>query len=61
MSTLGTYAAGHGEFFKRFTQGRVTIRRAEAILQWFSDNWPGDLEWPQGVPRPEPTPKVEEA
>lgn len=61
MSTLGTYAADHGEFFKRFAQGRVTIRRAEAILQWLSNSWPGDLEWPPDIPRPEPTPQVEEA
>ena len=54
MSTLGTYAAGDGKFFSRLSVGRVTIRRAERVLQWFSDHWPVDLPWPADIPRPNP-------
>ena len=45
-----------GRFFKRVKEGRVTIRRAERVCQWFSDHWPADLEWPAGIPRPPVTP-----
>lgn len=27
----------------------ATLERA---MQWLSDNWPGDAEWPKGVARP---------
>ena len=59
VATLGTYAAGDGKFFPRLSEGRVTIRRAERVLQWFSDNWPAGLPWPDDIPRPTPksTPK----
>lgn len=32
------------------------MRRARKALQWFSDNWPLNLEWPSDIPRPVPTP-----
>ena len=54
LTTLGTYAANHGGFFERLKQGRVTIRRAEEVLRWLSANWPADLDWPEGIDRPEP-------
>lgn len=56
MTTLGTYAAGHGRFFERLAVGRVTIRRAQHILQYLSDHWPTDIAWPADIPRPLPTP-----
>lgn len=30
-----------------------TGRHAKA-MQWFSDNWPAELPWPEGITRPEP-------
>ena len=60
-STVGRIAMGHGRFFERLRAGRVTIRRAEAALQWFSDHWPADLEWPAKIERPVPSPKDEAA
>ncbi len=27
---------------------------APAFFQWFSDNWPVDLDWPSDIERPEP-------
>jgi hypothetical protein len=31
----------------------IQVKRAEAAFHWFSDNWPGAAEWPEGVNRPE--------
>lgn len=30
--------------------------RLNRAIQWFSDNWPADLPWPEGLTRPAPTP-----
>ena len=29
--------------------------RLNKAVQWFSDNWPDGLDWPEGVSRPAPT------
>ena len=56
ISTVGRLAANHGAFFSRLEAGHdITSRRAARILQWFSDRWPLDLDWPADIPRPEPT------
>ena len=54
LSTVATYSAGDGKFFKRLGEGKsCTLRVASRILQWFSDNWDDEaLEWPEGIPRP---------
>lgn len=53
LSTVATYAATDGKFFKGLEDGAsCTLRRAATVLQWFSDNWPADLEWPRQIPRP---------
>ena len=54
LSTLGRLAAGNATFFKRLKQGRVTIRRADAVFEWFASNWPEGVEWPRDIPRPRP-------
>lgn len=55
IKTVSTYAANHGDFIGRLERGHdVTTRRAGRILQWFSDRWPSDLEWPAEIPRPAP-------
>lgn len=54
LSTVSTYAAGDGKFFGSLKSGSgCTIRRAENVLNWFHENWPDDLAWPQDIPRPE--------
>lgn len=46
-------ARGDGQFFKRLTEGKgCTLRTAAQVIQWFSDHWPTDLEWPRDIPRP---------
>lgn len=34
----------------------VTTARFDHAMQWFSDNWPKEPVWPDGVPRPVPQP-----
>lgn len=50
---------GKGDFFHRLDQrsrtgkiGRMEVGTYERVLDWFSDNWPTDLEWPEDIPRP---------
>ena len=56
LATLGTYAANDGSFFNRLRAGRVTLRRADHVMQWLSDHWIEGVEWPARIPRPEPSP-----
>jgi hypothetical protein len=43
-----------GDFFKNLMKpnGDCRTRTASRLFQWFSDHWPEDLEWPEGIPRP---------
>lgn len=53
LSTVSTYAAQDGKYFDRLEHGAgCTLRKAERLVQWFSDNWPADLEWPRDIQRP---------
>ena len=53
LSTVSTYAAIDGKFFRRLQDGSgCTLRKAYAVIAWFSENWPDDLEWPRSIPRP---------
>ena len=47
-------AVGKGDFFKNMIERGYDCRTRTAarLMQWFSDNWPSDLEWPRDVPRP---------
>lgn len=62
LSTVSTYAARDGKWLPALKAGTAgcTIRKAERVLSWFSDNWPSDLEWPRDIPRPS-KPKSREA
>lgn len=55
LASLGTYMTRDARFFERVESGRVTIRRTERALQWLSDHWPSDSEWPSDIPRPAPS------
>lgn len=53
LSTVSTYAAADGKWLKRLHEGAsCTLRKAAAVVQWFADRWPADLEWPRDIPRP---------
>ena len=50
---IADLAAGNPYFFSRLQDGGgCTIRSFNRVLQWFSDNWPASLEWPDDIPRP---------
>ena len=53
--TVSTYAAGSGDFCDRLERGAdLTTRRGARVVQWLSDHWPDDLDWPADIPRPAP-------
>lgn len=56
LSTISTYAAADGKWLGNLRRQEVscTLRKAERVVSWFSDNWPADLEWPRDIPRPTP-------
>ena len=59
---LGQLAGGTSMFFRRLREGRsCTIRKYRDAVQFFSDHWPHGVDWPLGVPRPEPTHPSEQA
>lgn len=61
LSTVSTYAAAAGDFYARLKRGHdLTTRRAAKVVQWFSDNWPKDAEWPADIPRPAPAEQEEQ-
>lgn len=42
-------------------QRTISFARAETAMQWFSENWPADTDWPSNVPRPVPADAAERA
>ena len=53
LATVSSYAANDGKLFLRMEAGAdCTTRRAAKLADWFSENWPPDLEWPAGITRP---------
>ena len=50
---VGYLAAGDGKFFVRLQAGRTcTLRLARTVVQYLSDHWPDDHDWPDEIPRP---------
>ncbi|MFA8441559.1 hypothetical protein [Yoonia sp.] len=54
LATISTYAKNDGKFFRDLKEKNAgcTLKTASRVMQWFSDNWADDLEWPKSVPRP---------
>ena len=54
-TTVATYAFQEGKVIALLRGGSdIRLKRYEKGMQWFSDNWPPDTPWPEGVRRPEP-------
>ncbi|WP_306049263.1 hypothetical protein [Oceaniradius stylonematis] len=52
-STVGRMCAADGEFFSRLRDGKsFTARKYDAVVRWFSENWPEEHGWPAQVIRP---------
>ena len=60
---VGHLAANRGSFFVDLRDGRrhCQTNTYTRVLQWFSDNWPTDLEWPSQAPRPETSASTRQA
>lgn len=39
----------------------IGYKRVRAFVQWLSDNWPVDVEWPKHILRPSPAPRDPDA
>lgn len=53
LTTVSTYAANDGKWVDSLKTGAsCTLRKAAVVMQWLSDRWPSDLEWPRDIPRP---------
>ena len=51
IQTILTRAQGYDDLFYEAGDYRLTF---PAALQWFSDNWPAELQWPGRILRPVP-------
>lgn len=61
-TAIALAAAKDRSFFAAIDAGRsITLRKLEEVLQWFSDNWPEDAQWPSSIERPVATPAAEQA
>ncbi|WP_170563070.1 hypothetical protein [Ruegeria atlantica] len=56
VASVGRYSIGDVNLVDRLKTGRITIRRVNRVIQWLSNHWPSDLDWPPDIPRPDPTP-----
>lgn len=54
LSTVSSYASNDGKWLPRLSRGEAgcTVKRMTRAIEWFSDRWPADLEWPRDIPRP---------
>lgn len=54
LTTLGRKAAGDWRFFEKLSdpERTFTVRTYDEVVRWFSVQWPTELKWPDGVPRP---------
>lgn len=58
-SRVTTIVFNSGAMYERLRSGSdITVGRLERAMQWFSDNWPDDLAWPEGIVRPTPKPVI---
>lgn len=56
-SAIGRSCGGTGDFYRRLVHGHdITTRRAARVVEWLSDHWPPDADWPPDIPRPAPSP-----
>ena len=53
QSALSWRVFGDTKKLKALRDGAdIQVKRLEKAMQWFSDNWPAQADWPEGVVRP---------
>ncbi|WP_376956492.1 hypothetical protein ABNQ39_00440 (plasmid) [Azospirillum sp. A26] len=51
---LATLAVNHGAFFDRIRGGGgCSVDMYLRVKEWFAENWPENVPWPDGVDRPD--------
>jgi hypothetical protein len=56
IARVSTLVRNDGKFFDGLATGKdCTLTTLEYCLQWFSNHWPSDATWPEGVDRPAKT------
>lgn len=59
LARVATLIHDQGALFKKLDAGgSCTIDTYDKAMRWFSDNWPDDLPWPEGIFRPPPSEKA---
>lgn len=54
-ATIANAMGRDGRFFDRLRAGKgCSVDTLHHVMQWFSDHWPAETPWPEGVPRPTP-------
>lgn len=52
-ASIGQLCMKDNTFFSRIMAGSgFNIGTFDRVVEWFSDNWPVDCAWPDGVERP---------
>lgn len=55
--SLGLEILRDNTFFRRISDGQgFTVRTYDRVVQWFSDRWPADADWPVEIERPKTEP-----
>jgi hypothetical protein len=58
LSGISTKIFNDGKTLDRIANGGDLVTgNYERALQWFSDNWPDELDWPASIARPSASPK----
>jgi hypothetical protein len=53
-STVGLNATRDPRLYDkaRTGSGAFTVQTYDKVVAWFAADWPSQLEWPEGIPRP---------
>lgn len=60
LARIATIIHNGGALFKKLDAGGTcTIETYDKAMFWFSEWWPTDKPWPEGIPRPSINPEPE--
>lgn len=53
-ATISVWCVGHARLFQRLRKSMGCAGHTyRKVMEWFSENWPEDLEWPSAIARPD--------
>lgn len=54
-ATVANAMGRDGRFFIRMREGKgCSVDTLNHVMRWFSDHWPPETAWPDGIDRPQP-------